>query len=78
VEILSPSQAGYDRVTKARRYAAHGVPHYWIVDPRARSIECFRLDKGMYHLESSGHRREDVVVSAFAGLTLPLAGLWLD
>jgi len=31
VEILSPSRPEYDRVTKARRYAARGVRHYWIV-----------------------------------------------
>jgi Uma2 family endonuclease len=34
VEILSPSTARRDQTLKARLYAAFGVPHYWIVDPR--------------------------------------------
>ena len=37
VEILSPSRPAYDRLTKATRYAACGVTHFWIVDPDARS-----------------------------------------
>jgi Uma2 family endonuclease len=78
VEILSPSQPGYDRVTKARRYAFHGVPHYWIVDPLERSVECFRLVDGIYRLDATGRQREDLTVPAFDGLTLPLAGLWLE
>ena len=78
VEILSPSRPAYDRLTKARRYAARGVLHYWLVDPEARTIECFRLDSGAYRLEVSGTNREDVAVSSFADLTIPLAGLWLD
>ena len=42
VEILSPSSIERDRILKAARYAALGVPHYWIVDLEARVIECYR------------------------------------
>ena len=38
IEILSPSSARYDRVTKRRGYQRH-VPQYWIVDLDARLIE---------------------------------------
>ncbi len=78
VEILSPSRPAYDRLTKARRYAARGVPHYWIVDPEARTVECFRMEGGAYRLDASAANREDLVVPSFTGLTIPLAGLWLD
>jgi Uma2 family endonuclease len=37
VEILSPSTSHRDRGIKARRCAALGVPHYWIVDPPPRT-----------------------------------------
>ena len=77
VEILSPSRPEFDRSTKARRYAARGVPHYWIVDPDARTIECFRLDGLTYRLDASGRDPDEVVVPAFDGLTLPLTDLWL-
>jgi Uma2 family endonuclease len=42
VEILSPSTKGRDRGIKLARYAATGVPEYWIVDPNARLAEVYR------------------------------------
>jgi Uma2 family endonuclease len=37
IEVLSPSNPGYDRVKKLRLYEAQGVPEYWIVDPAAEA-----------------------------------------
>jgi len=39
VEILSPSDAEWDRVTKRRVYARFGVREFWIVGPEGRNIE---------------------------------------
>jgi Uma2 family endonuclease len=47
-EILSPSNAATDRVTKRKLYASHGVPYYWIVDPVARTLEAVRLESGRW------------------------------
>ena len=44
VEVLSPSTRRHDRQVKMARYASLAVPHYWIVDPEAHRIECYRLD----------------------------------
>lgn len=41
-EVLSPSTAGYDRLTKRVFYARRGVPEYWVVDCDARLIEVSR------------------------------------
>jgi Uma2 family endonuclease len=41
-EIISPSNAGNDLVKKRRIYHRHGVPHYWIVDPRDESLTVLR------------------------------------
>jgi Uma2 family endonuclease len=38
-EVLSPSSARHDRVTKRRYFQAHGVPAYWIVDGEAEVFE---------------------------------------
>lgn len=38
-EVLSPSNRAHDRVTKHALYRAHGVPHYWVLDPEARVLE---------------------------------------
>lgn len=42
IEVLSPSSARFDRVTKRRAYQAAGVPEYWIVDADAQTIERWR------------------------------------
>ena len=39
VEVLSPSTARHDRVTKREFYARAGVGEYWIVDTDARLVE---------------------------------------
>ena len=49
-EILSPSNASLDRKVKFERYAANGVPHYWMVDAISETMECHRLVDGCYLL----------------------------
>ncbi len=49
VEIASPTTARYDRGEKKRAYASAGVREYWIVDPRARTVEVLVLSEGEYH-----------------------------
>lgn len=78
VEVLSPSRPDYDRLTKARRYAVRGVVHFWIVDPDARTFECFQLREGAYQLDASAAGQAELSVPSFTELTVSLAGLWLD
>jgi Uma2 family endonuclease len=41
-----------------RQYAAAGLPHYWIVDPRDHTFSVFVLQGGLYakavHAEGAG------------------------
>ncbi|MEZ4220590.1 MAG: Uma2 family endonuclease [Polyangiaceae bacterium] len=53
-EIISTSNAGRDRVTKRELYAKHGVLHYWIADPVARTLETLRLDPEAGHWVDAG------------------------
>lgn len=39
VEVLSPSSAKRDRLSKRRLYARFGVREYWMVDPIAKNVE---------------------------------------
>lgn len=47
VEILSPGSTNIrrDRVVKLQLYAKHGVPEYWIIDPRNMTLERY-VDQG--------------------------------
>jgi Uma2 family endonuclease len=50
VEILSPSNWLYDRREKMQAYQEAGVAEYWIVDPRALTIEVYVLEESTYVL----------------------------
>ena len=42
IEVLSPSSARHDRITKRRYFQKHGGPDYWVVDGEACAFECWR------------------------------------
>ena len=44
VEILSPDSRSIDDVTKRYWYARLGIPQYWIVDPKGRTVTVMLLD----------------------------------
>jgi len=50
VEVLSPSNWPYDRGETFEAYRKGGVPEYWIVDYRARTIEVLVLEGTTYVL----------------------------
>jgi Uma2 family endonuclease len=54
VEILSPSTASYDRVTKFNQYQKAGVREYWIVDPDSRTVAAHILENGRYIISAYG------------------------
>ena len=62
VEVLSPSTAKNDRWQKARTYAAHGVPEYWIVDPMNQTVEVYALQDGQYTLLDTYLHHPDYVL----------------
>lgn len=76
VEVISPTSKAHDRLTKLDWYASIGVPEYWLVDPEAKTIECFRLDRKTYRAVQ--HAAEDEIFRprSFKGLKIPLARLF--
>jgi Uma2 family endonuclease len=42
IEVLSPSTAGRDQITKRAIYELHGVQQYWLVHPTDRIITIYR------------------------------------
>lgn len=54
-EILSPSTKKRDLTVKMRVYEKYGVREYWIVDPKAESIDVYLLKDGKLELEETYH-----------------------
>lgn len=45
-EVLSPSTQRTDKMEKMPVYARYGVPHLWLIDPIAKTLDVFRLKAG--------------------------------
>src|SRR3989475_9769591 len=70
VEVLSPGTARRDRVRKLNAYARHGVRHYWLVDPEAKTVEAFELVEGAYRLAAAVAGGDKVPTGALPRLSL--------
>jgi Uma2 family endonuclease len=75
LEIVSPSSATKDRVSKRNLYARYGVPEYWLVDPEAETVTIFSDPRdGRYRTEQT---TSDVAISAtIPGLSADLKALF--
>ena len=76
VEILSPSTRDRDQTLKARRYAALGIPHYWIVDPDALRIAFYRAEGQSYVMAAEAEGDTTVEAPGWPGLTIAVGELW--
>jgi Uma2 family endonuclease len=77
-EIISPSNAGNDLVKKKRIYHQHGVPHYWVVDPRDESLTVLRWSPDGYTEVLVAQRGERVRAEPFGVVDLPVGVLFGD
>lgn len=78
VEILSSNRAR-DLVMKANRYAAAGLPRYWVLGPEALVITAFELREGAF-VEVANAEADDTVTLDFGvgTVTLNLRQLMAD
>lgn len=76
VEVLSPTTEDYDRTTKRRIYAELGVPHFWMVDPRSRSITECVLESSHTYRERSVAAPETFHPELFPDLAIDLSRLF--
>lgn len=78
-ELLSPGTMRKDRVHKMRIYARHRVPHLWLVDPTAKSLEVFQLDDSGRWIVLGVYFEDDKVrAEPFSRLEFDLSNLWLQ
>ncbi len=75
-EVLSPSTAALDRVKKLTVYARERVPHAWLVDPIAQTLEVLRLESGRWTILGTWAGADRVRAEPFDALDLELPLLW--
>lgn len=65
-----------DRGDKRKVYQREGVPWFWIVDPKDRTLEVLALDGPSYRVVDVFSGEEKVRVRPFDAIELDLAVLW--
>jgi Uma2 family endonuclease len=75
-EVVSSGTARVDLVTKQRTLHAHGVEHYWIVDPEAQTLSVFRREEEGYLLALASTTGETVSAEPFDELELAVGELF--
>ncbi len=76
-EIQSPSTARIDRVTKRRVYLELKVPHYWLLDPIAKTLEAMKIDHQGWLSVGSFGGDEVISIDPFTDLPLDLSLFWV-
>ncbi len=76
IEILSPGTRVRDLGVKMRRYAAAGVPHYWVADPATHHLTPYKLAATGYEAGTSNGPGDVFEPELFPGLRIPIDELW--
>jgi Uma2 family endonuclease len=77
-EIVSPSTARNDRIKKMRIYARHQVQYFWLIDPRDKTLEVFKLKSGEWAKLAGFADNDKVQAEPFLELEFQLDDLWAD
>jgi Uma2 family endonuclease len=76
-EVISPSAAARDRVIKRDLYARHRIPHYWLVDPEARTLEALELTGDRWVEIGAWDETASARIAPFADVELEVGRLFL-
>jgi Uma2 family endonuclease len=81
VEVLSPGRENTLRDTriKLEDYAAHGIPEYWIIDPKKKTVEKYLLsdtEMGKYALQKIAELEDTIESTVLTGFTIPVRAIF--
>ena len=77
-EVVSPITARLDRSRKMPAYARYGVSFLWLIDPRAKVLEVYRLKDALWTLMTTHGGSDLVRAIPFDAIEIELAALWID
>jgi len=77
-EVISPSSFRHDRITKMGLYAKHRIPYFWLIDPRDRLLQVFKLEAGGWLIIGNYAENEKVRAKPFQEIEIDLTNLWLE
>lgn len=75
-EVLSPATSRTDRTKKLPIYARSRIPHLWVIDPLAETLEAYDLENERWLLLGAFGADEVVRVRPFEAILLELKRLW--
>ena len=76
IEILSPGTAARDRRLKRDLYERCGVREYWLVDPKADTVEVYRRHDEAFASPEAYRGNAAVTTPLLPGLELPLTSIF--
>ena len=77
-EILSPATLRTDKVKKMPVYARFGVVYVWLLDPRDKTLDAYRLESGRWSLLGSFAENDKARAEPFQEVEISLENLWID
>jgi Uma2 family endonuclease len=77
-ETISTKTARLDRYRKLPRYAAHQIPHAWLVDPEVFGVEVYRLDRDHWTLIATHEGSPVIRAEPFEAGEINLGAMWLE
>jgi Uma2 family endonuclease len=75
-EVVSESNATTDTIRKIRLYHRAGVPHYWLLDPRTKTLVVHRHAREGYQIVLVAEAGETVRAEPFDAIELNIAELF--
>jgi Uma2 family endonuclease len=77
-EVHSPNTARRDRIIKMRLFARYAVPHVWLIDPAAKTLEVFWLQSGPWSRLDGFSENDKVRADPFQEIEIALSDLWME
>ena len=77
-EVVSPATERIDRARKMAIYARVGVPHLWLLNPLAQTLEVYRLGGSSWLLVVTHEGDAKARIEPFDAVELELARWWIE